>query len=77
MPTIRLTASIELRFNALAEMTERTIAALAREAILEFIGDLEDFYLAEARCRKNRRTIPLAEIERQQSVKNHAQKTKP
>ena len=77
MPTIRLPESIELRLNALAEITGRTKAALAREAILEFIGDLEDFYLAEARSRKNHITISLANVERQQSVRNHAQKTKP
>lgn len=77
MPTIRLPESIEMRLNALATTTGRTKAALAREAILEFIGGLEDFYLAEARRRKNRKTIPLAEIERQQSGKDHAQKPKP
>jgi RHH-type rel operon transcriptional repressor/antitoxin RelB len=77
MLAIRLPESIELRLNALAKTTGRTKTALAREAILEFIGDLEDFYLAEARFQKKRKTIPLAEIERQQSVKDHAQKTKP
>jgi RHH-type rel operon transcriptional repressor/antitoxin RelB len=77
MLTVQLPKPIELRLNALAKTTGRTKAALAREAILELIGDLEDFYLAEARRRKNRKTIPLAEIERQQSVKDHAQKTKP
>ena len=39
--------------------------ALAREAILEYIDDLEDFYLAEARARKNRKTIPLEDVERE------------
>ena len=77
MLSIRLPEPVELRLNALAKTTGRTKTALAREAILEFIGDLEDFYLAEARRRKNRKTIPLAEIERQQSVKDHAQETKP
>ena len=32
--------------------------------ILEYIDDLEDYYLAEARARKNRKTIPLADVER-------------
>jgi RHH-type rel operon transcriptional repressor/antitoxin RelB len=38
---------------------------LAREAILEYIDDLEDYYLAEARARRNRKTIPLDEVERE------------
>jgi RHH-type rel operon transcriptional repressor/antitoxin RelB len=77
MLAIRLPEPIELRLNALAKTTGRTKIASAREAVLEFIDDLEDFYLAEARSQKNRKTIPLAEIARQQPVKDHAQKTKP
>ena len=65
MLAIRLPEPIELRLNALAKTTGRTKTTLAREAILEFIDDLEDFYLAEARARKNRKTIPLDEVERQ------------
>jgi RHH-type transcriptional regulator, rel operon repressor / antitoxin RelB len=65
MLAIRLPEAIELRLNALAETTGRTKTTLAREAILEFIDDLEDFYLAEARARKNRKTIALDDVERQ------------
>ena len=65
MLAIRLPEPIELRLNALAETTGRTKTTLAREAILEFIDDLEDFYLAEARARKNRKTIVLDDVERQ------------
>ena len=65
MLAIRLPEAIELRLNALAETTGRTKTTLAREAILEFIDDLEDFYLAEARARKNRKTIALDGVERQ------------
>ena len=64
MLAIRLPETIEERLNALANETGRTKTALAREAIVEFIDDLEDYYLAEARARKNRKTIPLAEVER-------------
>jgi RHH-type transcriptional regulator, rel operon repressor / antitoxin RelB len=35
-----------------------------REAILVQLDELEDLYLAEARARKNRRAIPLEEVER-------------
>ena len=42
MLTIRLPDSIEQRLAALANETGRTKTALAREAILEYINDLED-----------------------------------
>ena len=64
MLAIRLPDSIEERLNSLALETGRSKTALAREAILEYIDDLEDYYLAEARARLNRKTISLAEVER-------------
>ncbi len=64
MLAIRLPEAIEQRLAALASETGRTKTALAREAILEHIDDLEDYYLAEARARRNRRTIPLEDVER-------------
>jgi RHH-type rel operon transcriptional repressor/antitoxin RelB len=65
MLAIRLPEEIEARLSALASETGRTKTALAREAILEYIDDLEDYYLAEARARKNRKTIPLTDVERE------------
>ena len=65
MLAIRLPDAIEERLAALALATGRTKTTLAREAILEYIDDLEDYHLAEARARKNRKTIPLEDVERQ------------
>ncbi len=65
MLAIRLPQPIEDRLTALAQESGRTKTTLAREAILEYIEDLEDFYLAEARARKNRKSIPLDDVERQ------------
>lgn len=65
MLAIRLPEALESRLDALAHETGRTRSALAREAIIEYIDDLEDFYLAESRARANRKTIPLAEVERE------------
>jgi RHH-type transcriptional regulator, rel operon repressor / antitoxin RelB len=62
MVVIRLPKPIEQRLQALAEETGRTKATLAREAILEYIDNLEDFYVAEGRARKSYRTIPLADV---------------
>ena len=65
MLAIRLPVEIEERLAALARQTGRTKATLAREAILEYIADLEDFYLAEARARRNRKAFPLKAVEKQ------------
>jgi RHH-type rel operon transcriptional repressor/antitoxin RelB len=65
MLAIRLPDAIEARLNALASETGRTKTGLAREAIVEYIDDLEDYYLAEARARRNRKTVPLEDVERE------------
>ena len=48
MLAIRLPENIETRLAQLAQETGLTKTALVREAILEHIDDLEDYYLAEA-----------------------------
>jgi RHH-type rel operon transcriptional repressor/antitoxin RelB len=63
MLAIRLPETIEARLTALASETGCTKTALAREAIIEYIDDLEDYYLVEAQVRLNRQAIPLAEVE--------------
>lgn len=62
MLTIRLPADIETRLAQLAHKTGLTKTALVRAAILEHIDDLEDYFLAEARVRKNRKAIPLESL---------------
>lgn len=46
MLAIRLDKSIENRLDELARKTGRTKTYYAREAILEHLEDLEDYYLA-------------------------------
>ena len=66
MLAIRLPAEIEDRLDALAKATGRTKTFYAREAILEYLDDLEDVYLAEKRFEGIRagrtKTIPLEKI---------------
>jgi RHH-type transcriptional regulator, rel operon repressor / antitoxin RelB len=64
MLAIRLPDAIESRLVSLALETGRTKTTLAREAIVEYIDDLEDYYLAEARARKNRKTISISDVEK-------------
>jgi RHH-type rel operon transcriptional repressor/antitoxin RelB len=64
MLAIRLPESIEARLGQLAQKTGMTKTALVQQAIVEHINDLEDYYLAEARARKNRKAISLEDVER-------------
>lgn len=70
MLAIRLPAEIEKRLETLAKATGRTKTFYAREAILEYIDDLEDIYLAEKRLEDLRagrtQAIPIEEV-----VKRH------
>ena len=49
MLVIRLPEDIESRLDFLAKATGRTKTFYAREAILEYLEDLEDLYLSEQR----------------------------
>ena len=69
MLAIRLPADIENRLDALAKATGRTKTFYAREAILEYLDDLEDLYLAEQRLADIRagrsQIVPLEVVLRQ------------
>ena len=68
MLAIRLPAEIEQRLEALAQATGRTKTFYAREAILEYLDDLEDIYLAEKRLQDIRagrtKTVPIQDVMR-------------
>ena len=53
MLAIRLPADIESRLGDLAKATGRSKTFYAREAILEYLDDIEDWYLAEHRLQAN------------------------
>jgi len=59
---IRLPADVEERLDRLAKRTGRTKTYYARQAILEYLDDLEDIYLAEKRLTDIRtgRTQPVS-----------------
>ena len=69
MLAIRLPAEIENRLTTLAQETGRTKTFYVREAILNYLEDLEDYYAAEKRYRdlqvgKSRR-VSLEEMEKE------------
>lgn len=68
MLAIRLPEDIEKRLADLAEKTGRTKTWYARQAILDHLDDLEDYYLAESRVDESR--VTLEELERQLELEN-------
>lgn len=63
MLAIRLPAEIEQRLAKLAKRTGRTKTFYATEAILQYIDDLEDTYLAVERLEKAGKHWTQEEIE--------------
>jgi RHH-type rel operon transcriptional repressor/antitoxin RelB len=65
---IRLPADIEHRLESLAAATGRTKSFYARKAIVAFLEDMEDVYLAESRLADLRagrsRRFTLEEVEK-------------
>lgn len=49
MLAIRLPAELEARLDRLAKKTGRTKTFYARQAIVEYLDDMEDLHLAEKR----------------------------
>lgn len=74
MLAIRLPSDIEERLSFLAEHTGRTKTFYAREAILRYIEDLEDIYIAEKRLAdiraKKSQVISSEEMERRLGLAN-------
>ena len=68
MLAIRLPKDIELRLDNLAKATGRTKTFYAREAILAYMEDMEDLYLADKSMRALKsgkvKAIPLDQVER-------------
>ncbi len=64
MIAVRLPPEIERRLKKLARRTGRTKTFYVREAVLQHLDDLEDYYLAVQRLEENIPGIPLEEVER-------------
>ena len=68
MLAVQLPADIERRLEALAKATGRSKDSYVQEAVVEYLADLEDSYLARRRLDDIRagraRALTLAEVER-------------
>ena len=63
MLTIRLSESLEQRITYLAEQTGRAKAFYVREALTEYLDDIEDRYLAVSRLEKPAKRWTLEDME--------------
>ncbi len=74
MLAIRLPEEIETRLDTLAKATGRTKTYYAREAILAYLEDLEDGYLAEKAYKdfvaSGEKGIPLEEVMKRYGLEN-------
>ncbi|MFH0796286.1 MAG: anti-toxin [Candidatus Omnitrophota bacterium] len=70
MLAVRLPKEIENRIAVLAQQTGRTKTFYVREAILEYLDDLEDLYLAASRLEENLPGISLKEMEHRLGLDN-------
>jgi len=74
MLAIELPDDLEQRLDALARATGRSRESNLQEAIVEYIGDLEDLHLAEQRLADiragNTGTISLADVGRDLGLAN-------
>lgn len=64
MIAIRLPHEIEKRLDKLAKVTGRTKTFYAKEAILAYLDDLEDIYLATERLKKPGKIYTQDEVEK-------------
>jgi RHH-type rel operon transcriptional repressor/antitoxin RelB len=73
MLTIQLPGDAEARLETLAQAGGKTAAYYAQEAILDYLEDMEDYYLAEqavADIRAGRdQTYPLEEVMKEYGLK--------
>ncbi len=70
MLAIRVSNDIENRLQRLATKTGRTKSYYAREALLRFIEDMEDEYLALSRLETPTRRWTLDELEQEVDLEN-------
>ena len=68
MLSLRLPNDVESRLNQLAETTGRTKTFYAKEAILRYLDDMEDTYIAINRLETPSKRISLEDVENELSL---------
>ena len=70
MMSLRLPNEVEMRLKNLALKTGRTKTFYVRQAILEYLEDLEDTFLAHERLQKQERIWSHEEVVRDVNMEN-------
>ena len=65
MLSLRLSDELEKRLSVLAETTGRTKSFYAKEAIMKYLDDMEDTYIALDRLEKPAKRISLEDAEKE------------
>jgi RHH-type rel operon transcriptional repressor/antitoxin RelB len=65
MLSLRLSNEVETRLAQLAETTGRTKTFYAKEAILKYLDEMEDTYIALDRLEKPAKHVSLADVEKE------------
>jgi RHH-type rel operon transcriptional repressor/antitoxin RelB len=65
MLSLRLSNDIESRLDALAETTGRTKSFYAKEAIVKYLDEMEDTYIAINRLEKPAKRVSLEDVEKE------------
>ena len=66
--SVRLGDELEARLENLAKKTGRTKTYYIKEAIIEWIEDMEDVYYAEKALREGGETVSLEEVMRENGL---------
>ena len=65
MLSIRLPEEMEIRINNLARSTQRPKSFFVKEALTNYLGDMEDYYdVLKRQDDKNRNLISMEELEK-------------
>lgn len=64
MLSLRLSNEVETRLAQLAKTTGRTKTFYAKEAILKYLDEMEDTYIALDRLEKSAKHVSLADVEK-------------
>jgi RHH-type transcriptional regulator, rel operon repressor / antitoxin RelB len=62
MLTVRLSPALEARLNKLAKRTGRPKSYYAKQAIVEFLDEQEDYLVAVSRLEDEMPSIPLSKV---------------
>lgn len=65
MLSLRLSNDIESRLGKLAETTGRTKSFYAKEAIVKYLDEMEDTYIAINRLEKPAKRVSLKDVEKE------------